>query len=170
MYSTVPSRSNHSLPKSTIMASASAAPSLAFSVSLRPPTSKIPILPPIQTQNPPKTNLLRIRSQFHRPLEEIYNVRVERGVSKDRLKDLGVGRWSTWRTGKCQLPWDWHVDQLVYVVSGEVRVVPEGAKTGENYMRFVAGDLVRYPKWFEADLFFDGPYEEKYRFLAYGDD
>lgn len=48
--------------------------------------------------------------------------------------------------------------------------MPEGAKTGENYMRFVAGDLVRYPKWFEADLFFDGPYEEKYRFLAFGDD
>ncbi|CAA6659200.1 unnamed protein product [Spirodela intermedia] len=37
-------------------------------------------------------------------------------------------------------------------------------------MRFVEGDLIRYPKWFEADLFFDGPYEERYRFRAYGDD
>ena len=26
------------------------------------------------------------------------------------------------------------------------------------------------PRWFEADLYFDGPYEERYRFLAYGDD
>lgn len=70
----------------------------------------------------------------------------------------------------CRLPWDWHVDQQVYVVKGEVRVVPEGMKDGERFMRFVEGDLVRYPKWFEADLFFNGEYEEKYRFLAYGDD
>lgn len=111
-----------------------------------------------------------IYASFERPLEEIYNVRVERGVSKERLAELGVERWSTWKTGKCRFPWDWHVDQQVYVVSGEVRVVPEGAKTAERYMRFVAGDLVRYPKWFEADLFFDGPYEERYRFRAYGDD
>ncbi|PKA58840.1 hypothetical protein AXF42_Ash000933 [Apostasia shenzhenica] len=112
----------------------------------------------------------RVYARFERPLEEIYNVRVERGVSKERLAELGVDRWSTWKTGKCRVPWDWHVDQQVYVVSGEVRVVPEGAKSGERYMRFVAGDLVRYPKWFEADLFFNGPYEERYRFRAYGDD
>uniref|UniRef100_A0A1D1XCX7 Ribonuclease HII n=1 Tax=Anthurium amnicola TaxID=1678845 RepID=A0A1D1XCX7_9ARAE len=107
-----------------------------------------------------------------RALEEIYKVRVERGVSKERLEVLGVERWSTWKTGRCVLPWDWHVDQQVYVVKGEVRVVPEGgaAFAGRRYMRFVAGDLVRYPKWFEADLFFDGPYEERYRFRAYGDD
>lgn len=111
-----------------------------------------------------------IYARFDRPLEEIYNVRVERAVSKERLAELGVDRWSIWKTGKCRFPWDWHVDQQVYVVSGEVRVVPEGAKSGERYMRFVAGDLVRYPKWFEADLFFDGPYEERYRFRAYGDD
>ncbi|KAK8957044.1 hypothetical protein KSP39_PZI001079 [Platanthera zijinensis] len=111
-----------------------------------------------------------VHARFQRPLEEIYSVRVERGVSAERLEALGVDRWSTWKTGKFRLPWDWHVDQQVYVVSGEVRVLPEGAKSGENHMRFVAGDLVRYPKWFEADLFFDGPYEERYRFRAYGDD
>ncbi|CAA7395518.1 unnamed protein product [Spirodela intermedia] len=114
----------------------------------------------------------RMEAKLGRPLEEIYNVRVERGVSKQRLEELGVERWSTWRTGKCLLPWDWHVDQQVYVVKGEVRVVPEGGAAfgGQRYMRFVEGDLIRYPKWFEADLFFDGPYEERYRFRAYGDD
>lgn len=75
--------------------------------------------------------------------------------------------WSMWKTGKCKLPWDWQVDQLVYIEEGEVRVVPEGSK---QYMRFVAGDLVRYPKWFEADLWFNGPYQERYSFRAYGDD
>ncbi|XP_051115467.1 uncharacterized protein LOC127240700 [Andrographis paniculata] len=100
-------------------------------------------------------------------LEELYNVKVERRASKERLAKLGVSRWSVWKTGKCKLPWDWQADQLVYIEEGEVRVVPEGS---ERYMRFVAGDLVRYPKWFEADLFFNDFYQERYSFRAYGDD
>ncbi|KAK3022358.1 hypothetical protein RJ639_045309 [Escallonia herrerae] len=105
--------------------------------------------------------------RIEKPLEDLYHVRVERNVSQKRLTELGVSRWSTWKTGKCKLPWDWHVDQLVYIEEGEVRVVPEGS---ERFMRFVAGDLVRYPKWFEADLFFNDFYQERYRFRAYGDD
>ncbi|KAK9113719.1 hypothetical protein Syun_020516 [Stephania yunnanensis] len=108
-----------------------------------------------------------ICSRWKKPLEELYNVKVERNVSPKRLEELGVSRWSTWKTGKCQFGWDWHVDQLVYIMEGEVRVVPEGS---ELFMRFVAGDLVRYPKWFEANLFFNAPYEERYSFRAYGDD
>ncbi|CAL1407161.1 unnamed protein product [Linum trigynum] len=100
-------------------------------------------------------------------LEELYQVKVERKVSPQRLAELGVSRWSMWKTGKCRLPWDWQVDQLVYIEEGEVRVVPEGSK---GYMQFVAGDLVRYPKWFEADLWFNGPYQERYSFRTYGDD
>ncbi|XP_015881168.3 uncharacterized protein LOC107417119 [Ziziphus jujuba] len=105
--------------------------------------------------------------RIEKPLEELYNVRVERKASPERLAELGVSRWSIWKTGKGQLPWDWQVDQLVYIEEGEVRVVPEGSK---RFMSFVAGDLVQYPKWFEADLFFNGPYQERYSFRAYGDD
>lgn len=105
--------------------------------------------------------------RIEKPLEELYNVRVERKVKPERLAELGVSRWSVWKTGKCKLPWDWQVDQLVYIEEGEVRVVPEGSK---KFMQFVAGDLVRYPKWFEADLWFNGPYQERYIFRAYGDD
>ncbi|XAR55344.1 hypothetical protein NMG60_11035395 [Bertholletia excelsa] len=105
--------------------------------------------------------------RMQKPLEELYNVRVERKVSPERLAELGVSKWSIWKTGKCKLPWDWQVDQLVYIEEGEVRVVPEGS---ERFMRFVAGDLIRYPKWFEADLFFNDFYQERYSFRAYGDD
>ncbi|KAF5178187.1 plastid transcriptionally active [Thalictrum thalictroides] len=112
-----------------------------------------------------KSNL--IYSRWEKPMEELYNIKVERGLTAKRLDELGVSRWSMWKTGKCQLSWDWQVDQLVYIVEGEVRVVPEGS---ERYMRFVAGDLVRYPKWFEADLYFNAPYQELYSFRAYGDD
>lgn len=105
--------------------------------------------------------------RVEKPLEELYNVKVERKVSSERLTELGVSRWSMWKTGKCKLPWDWQVDQLVYIEEGEVKVVPEGS---QRFMQFVAGDLVRYPKWFEADLYFNGPYQERYSFRAYGDD
>lgn len=110
---------------------------------------------------------IRAMRRIEKPLEELYNVRVERKVKPERLAELGVSRWSVWKTGKCKLPWDWQVDQLVYVEEGEVRVVPEGSK---KFMQFVAGDLVRYPKWFEADLWFNGTYQERYSFRAYGDD
>ncbi|WOK94462.1 hypothetical protein Cni_G03164 [Canna indica] len=82
-----------------------------------------------------------IYARFEPPLE-VYNVRVECGLSKERLAQPAVDQWSVWKTGACCLPWDWHVDKLVYVVNGEVRVVPNGAKTGECFMCFVAGDLV----------------------------
>lgn len=140
------------------------------SVLIRPSSSDH-VHPQIPTVRAGRKSIpsIGIWARFERPLEEVYRVRVERGVSKERLEELGVSRWSVWKTGRCRLPWDWHVDQQVYVVSGEVRVVPDGGD-GSRFMRFVAGDLVRYPKWFEADLFFDGPYEERYRFRAYGDD
>ncbi|KAK3157276.1 hypothetical protein QOZ80_2AG0118620 [Eleusine coracana subsp. coracana] len=108
-----------------------------------------------------------------RPLESVYKVRVERGATAAaRVEALRVMEtWSSWRTGgRCVMPWDWQVDQLVYIVSGEVKVIPAGAVHGDQFMHFVAGDLVRYPRWFEADLHFEGPYEERYKFLAYGDD
>ncbi|XP_073294604.1 uncharacterized protein [Primulina huaijiensis] len=88
--------------------------------------------------------------RIEKSLEELYNVRVERK-----------------ETGKCRITWDWHVDQLVYVEEGEVRVVPQGSK---RYMQFLAGDLIRYPKWLEADLYFNDFYQERYSFRAYGDD
>ncbi|CAH9060396.1 unnamed protein product [Cuscuta europaea] len=121
-------------------------------------------------RNPPhRSTRVSFRAmRIEKPLEELYNVRVEKAVAKERLEKLGVWRWSMWKTGgDTKLAWDWHVDQWVYIEEGEVRVVPEGS---ERYMHFVAGDLVRYPKWFEADLFFTGFYQERYSFRAYGDD
>jgi hypothetical protein len=120
-------------------------------------------------QPPPPTPVVLLG----RPLESVYKVRVERGATAAaRVEALRVMEtWSSWRAGgRCRMPWDWQVDQLVYIVSGEVKVIPAGAVHGDHYMHFVAGDLVRYPRWFEADLHFEGPYEERYRFLAYGDD
>ncbi|KAG2308862.1 hypothetical protein Bca52824_028610 [Brassica carinata] len=80
-----------------------------------------------------KTSKLSVQRAFkvtsmQTPLEELYNVKVERKVSQRRLDELGVSRWSVWKTGKCKLPWDWQVDQLVYIEEGEVRVVRKEAR------------------------------------------
>lgn len=144
------------------MASVLMAPSFnTFSVGVTNPRHRNP--------NPAtrfKSPVIKARSA-KKSLEELYKVHVERKVSPKRLAELGVSKWSVWKTGKCTLPWDWQVDQLVYIEEGEVRVVPDGS---DSFMRFEAGDLVRYPKWFEADLWFNDFYQERYSFRAYGDD
>eukprot|EP00252_Welwitschia_mirabilis_P018753 TRINITY_DN4186_c0_g1_i1.p1 TRINITY_DN4186_c0_g1~~TRINITY_DN4186_c0_g1_i1.p1 ORF type:complete len:197 (+),score=6.51 TRINITY_DN4186_c0_g1_i1:62-592(+) len=106
-------------------------------------------------------------AKIRKPLEERYSIRFERNITQEKLQELSVESWSRWESwGKCKLRWEWHVDQIVYILHGSVKVVPEGA---EDEAWFYAGDLVRYPKWLQASLYFQGPYAEKYRFLAYGD-
>ncbi|EFJ26482.1 hypothetical protein SELMODRAFT_59556, partial [Selaginella moellendorffii] len=101
-----------------------------------------------------------------KPMEQIYAIRVERGVSERRLEELGVADWSRWKSGECGYLWDWIVDEWVYIVSGSLLVHPVNSDLSGEYF---AGDLVRFPKWFDAQLFFRGDYEQRYRFVAYGD-
>ena len=102
-----------------------------------------------------------------RPVEERFRIQVERNVDEARLQELGVKRWSKWESDKCAYNHEWKVDEQVYIVKGSVRVTPEDC---DDCAYFFAGDLVRFPKWFAATLSFAGEYEQRYRFLAYGDD
>lgn len=100
-------------------------------------------------------------------MEERFRIQVERNVDEARLKELGVHRWSKWEADVCAYEHDWKVDEQVYIVKGSVQVIPEDC---EDCAYFYAGDLVRFPKWLSAILSFDEEYEQRYRFLAYGDD
>lgn len=102
-----------------------------------------------------------------RPVEERFRIQVERNVDEARLKELGVQRWSKWESSLCAYEHEWKVDEQVYIVKGSVKVTPEDC---DDCAYFYAGDLVRFPKWFCATLSFDGEFEQRYRFLAYGDD
>ncbi|KAG0554975.1 hypothetical protein KC19_12G134300 [Ceratodon purpureus] len=102
-----------------------------------------------------------------RPVEERFRIQVERNVDEARLKELAVQRWSKWESDVSAFDHEWKVDEQVYVVRGSVKVTPEDC---QDSAYFYAGDLVRFPKWFCATLSFDGEYEQRYRFLAYGDD
>ncbi|CAI5484269.1 unnamed protein product [Closterium sp. Yama58-4] len=60
------------------------------------------------------------------PLAERYGVRVERGVSADKIEELGVERWQRWWSpGPCAYRWDWRVEEHVLVTRGTLRVTPD---------------------------------------------
>ncbi|CAM6084523.1 unnamed protein product [Calypogeia fissa] len=102
-----------------------------------------------------------------KPIVERFNIYHEKNVSEERLKELGVSRWSKWDCGPGVTTfWKWKVDELVYISKGSVEVVPDGCFDAAY---FYAGDLVRFPKWFEATWTFDKHFEMYYKFFAYGD-
>ncbi|CAM6098652.1 unnamed protein product [Calypogeia fissa] len=102
-----------------------------------------------------------------KPIVERFNIYHEKNVSEERLKELGVNRWSKWDCGPGVTTfWKWKVDELVYISKGSVEVVPDGCFDAAY---FYAGDLVRFPKWFEATWTFDEHFEMYYKFFAYGD-
>ncbi|CAI5997198.1 unnamed protein product [Closterium sp. NIES-65] len=83
------------------------------------------------------------------------------------IDELGAERWQRWWTpGPCAYRWDWRVEEQVLVTRGTLRVTPDEC---EESMEFAAGDLVCFPRWFFAELEFSADYEQRYRFVAYGD-
>ncbi|KAI3866928.1 hypothetical protein MKW92_043489 [Papaver armeniacum] len=88
-------------------------------------------------------------------------------ITTDRSEKLSVSRWSMWKTRKCRFSVT--VSNLItvpYAVRSTVLTITAPNRTvcslrgEEEYMSFVAGDLIRYHKWFEADLWFNTPYQE----------
>lgn len=103
-----------------------------------------------------------------KPVEEKYRIQVERGISEERKKELGVEFWSSWSSpGPCAYQWEWRADEQVFITRGTLRVTPFGSSDSAV---FSAGDLVRFPKWMLAELEIAGSFEQRYRFRAYGDD
>ncbi|CAI5489273.1 unnamed protein product [Closterium sp. Naga37s-1] len=81
--------------------------------------------------------------------------------------ELGAERWQRWWSpGPCAYRWDWRVEEQVLVTRGTLKVTPDEC---EESMEFAAGDLVCFPRWFFAELEFSADYEQRYRFVAYGD-
>eukprot|EP00850_Spirogloea_muscicola_P011051 SM000067S20328 [mRNA] locus=s67:367684:368945:- [translate_table: standard] len=131
-----------------------------------------------------------VRPRRRRPVEERFGIRVERQAPAGRLQELGVDRWPVWEMGEGVYAWTWRVDELVYIANGTLVVTPAtsandddddvapaaaaaaaAAAAKEDSLRLAAGDVVRFPKWFAADLAFPDPaFEMRYSFRAYGDD
>ncbi len=60
--------------------------------------------------------------------------------SEQKLKDLGVAGWPIWEHGVDRFPWHYDMQEICYLLEGQVRV-----KTDEETVEFGAGDLVTFP-------------------------
>lgn len=102
-----------------------------------------------------------------RPVEERYRFYVERGISEERRRELGVDRWSHWESGCCGFPHSWPVDEEIFIERGVIRIRPLGAA---DFAELAGGDFARIPRWLDADVSVEAPLRLRYRFRAYGDD
>lgn len=61
--------------------------------------------------------------------------------SPERLKTLGVDKWSHWECEPQTFDWEYPCDESAYVLEGCVRV-----KTPDGEVEINQGDLVYFPK------------------------
>jgi uncharacterized protein len=70
-------------------------------------------------------------------------IRVERNVSEDRLRELGVRDWPIWTKEESEFPWFYDEEETCYFLEGDVVVTP---KEGAQQVRIGKGDLVTFPR------------------------
>ncbi len=68
-------------------------------------------------------------------------IKVEKDVSEQRLRDMGVFDWPIWTKEPSVFPWTYDGAETCYFLEGEVTVTPEGGEP----VRMGKGDLVTFP-------------------------
>ncbi len=67
-------------------------------------------------------------------------ITVER-PGEEELKTIGVRDWPVWEKEESEFPWEYSMEEVCFILSGEATVFPE---TGEP-VTIVPGDLVTFP-------------------------
>ena len=62
--------------------------------------------------------------------------------SAEKLASLNVARWPTWSKEVSQFPWSFSMQEVAYILEGEVTITPND---GSPVVNFQAGDLVTFP-------------------------
>ncbi|MFC1624702.1 cupin domain-containing protein [Candidatus Omnitrophota bacterium] len=60
----------------------------------------------------------------------------------ERLKELGVDKWSTWECDVKRFDWEYDEGETFYVLEGNVKVTTDDGEEVE----FGKGDLVTFPR------------------------
>jgi len=69
-------------------------------------------------------------------------VKVERDISENRRKELGVDDWATWSRDKSEFDWSYSDTETCLIIEGTVTVeMEEGDRITAS-----AGDLVQFPE------------------------
>ena len=72
--------------------------------------------------------------------KNVPRIKIERNPSKERLKELGVEKWSEWTSPVTKFDWEYSGTEMAYVYEGRVKV-----KTDIEEVEIKAGDLVTFP-------------------------
>jgi uncharacterized cupin superfamily protein len=68
-------------------------------------------------------------------------IKVER-IDKEKLKNMGVFDWPTWKKGPSTFDWHYDKQETCYILEGQVRVEPKYGPAVD----VGPGDLVTFPK------------------------
>lgn len=68
-------------------------------------------------------------------------IKIEKNVSQERLRDMGVLQWPIWTKEVSKFPWTYDGSETCYFLEGEVIVTPEGGEP----VSMGKGDLVVFP-------------------------
>lgn len=67
-------------------------------------------------------------------------IKVDRALSPDRVRALGIDNWPIWTKEVSEFPWTYDESETCYLLAGDVIVTPEGGEP----VRFGKGDLVTF--------------------------
>ena len=84
---------------------------------------------------------------------------VEHNPSEEKLKELGVAKWSIWEKEVSKFPLDFDERETAYVLEGEIIVTPKGGEP----VRIIPGDLVVFPEGLDTDWEVVKPLRKHYR-------
>ena len=85
---------------------------------------------------------------------------VESNPSQATLDDLGVSSWSIWEKEISSFPWTYDMEEVCYILEGDVVVTPDGGEA----VRITAGDLVTFPNGMRCFWDISSPIRKHYLF------
>jgi uncharacterized protein len=86
-------------------------------------------------------------------------ITIEHHPSEERLRELGVARWSIWEKEVSKFPIDFDEKETAYILEGEIIVTPKGGEP----VRIVPGDLVVFPEGLDSDWEVVKPLRKHYK-------
>ena len=85
---------------------------------------------------------------------------VESNPSQATLDDLGVSSWSIWEKEVSAFPWTYDMEEVCYILEGDVVVTPDGGTP----VTITAGDLVTFPNGMSCHWDISSPIRKHYLF------
>jgi uncharacterized cupin superfamily protein len=87
-------------------------------------------------------------------------IKVERGPSEERLRELGVKGWPIWTKEESTFPWSYDSSETCYFLEGDVVVTPDGGEP----VQVGKGDLVTFPSGMSCTWEIRGAVKKHYTF------